>query len=69
MYTPDISHHVQQILNLKEDADIDNYDIWMLIMRDEVVEEDSSNDQYNDYYNSLLYNSYYNNMMYGGYGG
>ena len=69
MYTPDISHHVQQILNLDEKADIDNYDIWMLIMRDEVVAEDSSNNEYNDYYNSLLYSSYYNNMMYGGYGG
>ena len=68
-YTPDISHHVQQILNLKDDSNIDNYDIWMLIMHDEVVEEDSSNSDYNDYYNSLLYSSYYNNMMYGGYGG
>ena len=68
-YTPDISHHVQQILNLKDDANLSSYDIWMLIMHDEVVEEDSSSSMYDDYYNSLLYSSYYNNMMYGGYGG
>ena len=68
-YTPDISHHVQQILNLKDDANLSSYDIWMLIMHDEIVEEDSSSSMYDDYYNSLLYSSYYNNMMYGGYGG
>ena len=68
-YTPDISHHVQQILNLEDDKNLSNYDIWMLIMHDEVVEENSSSSMYDDYYNNLLYSSYYNNMMYGGYGG
>ena len=70
-YSPDISHHVQQILNLEDDAKIENYDIWMLIMHDEVIEDESSSTDsyYDDYYNSLLYSSYYNNMMYGGYGG
>jgi hypothetical protein len=70
-YSPDISHHVQQIINLEDNSKIDNYDIWMLIMHDEVIEEESSSSSsmYDDYYNSLLYSSYYNNMMYGGYGG
>lgn len=70
-YSPDISHHVQQILNLEDESKIENYDIWMLIMHDEVIESESSSTDsyYNDYYNSLLYSSYYNNMMYGGYGG
>ncbi len=75
LYSPDISHHVQMILNLNEnDADfeknIENYDIWMLIMHDEVVKQsNNTSTDYSDYYNSLLYSSYYNNMMYGGYGG
>lgn len=69
LYSPDISHHVQEILKLKDEKNISNYDIWMLIMHDEVVEESSSSSSYDDYYNNLLYSSYYNNMMYGGYGG
>ena len=75
LYSPDISHHVQMIINLNEnDADfeknIESYNIWLLIMHDEVVKESqSTSTDYSDYYNSLLYNSYYNNMMYGGYGG
>lgn len=69
MYSPDISHHVQEIIKLSDDKNIDNYDIWMLILHDEVTEESSSSDYSSDLYNSLLYNSYYNNMMYGGYGG
>ena len=74
LYSPDISHHVQMILNLDaNDADfeknISNYDIWLLIMHDEVVQESTSSSYDQDLYNSLLYSSYYNNMMYGGYGG
>lgn len=71
MYCPDISHHVQEILKLDRSAEdykekIENYDIWFLIMHEEITE--SSNSGYNDYYNNLLYNSYYNNMMYDPYG-
>ncbi len=71
-YSPDISHHVQEILKLdRNDADysstIENYDIWFLIMHEEVTETESDN-SYSDYYNNLLYNSYYNNMMYDPYG-
>ena len=76
-YAPDISHHVQEILKLEKkegESDLDfekrleNYDIWMLIMHEEVTETSSSGGGYNDYYNNLLYNSYYNNMMYDPYG-
>ena len=76
LYSPDISHHVQEILKLeKEDGESDaefdeklsKYDIWMLIMFNEVTTTSSSS-SYDDYYNSLLYNSYYNNMMYDPYG-
>ena len=77
MYSPDISHHVQEILKLKqEDGETDEefekrlekYDIWMLIMHQEVTVTTSPGGGYDDYYNNLLYNSYYNNMMYDPYG-
>lgn len=76
-YSPDISHHVQEILKLEKkdgetDAEFDkrlaNYDIWFLIMSEEVTKTSSGSSGYNDYYNNLLYNSYYNNMMYDPYG-
>lgn len=71
-YSPDISHHIQEILKLdKTDKDyastITNYDIWFLIMHEEVKQTETDNSN-NDYYNNLLYNSYYNNMMYDPYG-
>ena len=83
IYCPDVSHHIQEIIKLTRgsganvDPDeseeefqkrLEKYDIWFLIMHEEVQKEDSSNDAYNDYYNNLLYNSYYNNMMYDPYG-
>ena len=72
MYSPDISHHVQEIMKVKKDADydknIEKYDIWFLIMHEEITESSSSSSAYDDYYNNLMYNSYYNNMMYDPYG-
>ena len=76
-YAPDISHHVQEILKLEKKADetaaefeerLASYDIWMLIMSEEVTSSSSSSSASSDYYNNLLYNSYYNNMMYDPYG-
>ena len=76
LYSPDMSHHVQEILRLEKEegesdasfeARLSKYDIWFLIIYEEVTES-SSNSSYNDYYNSLLYDSYYNNMMYDPYG-
>ena len=79
MYSPDISHHVQEIMKLKKDENYDKniskYDIWFLVMHEEVVETENNNSM-NDMYQNLMYSSYYNNMMYdpygygyGGYGG
>lgn len=75
MYSPDISHHVQEIMKLdrldKEfSKKIDKYDIWFLIMHNEKTTASSSaNSSYmQDYYNNLMYNSYYNSMMYNPYG-
>ena len=84
IYCPDISHHVQEIVKLRKGVGEDvsqnetdeefekrvaKYDIWFLIMHEEVVKQSSSSSSaYDDYYNSLMYNSYYNNMMYDPYG-
>ena len=85
IYSPDISHHVQNILNLdRNDKDyakeIEKNDIWFLIMAQEIIEdttyeESYSNFPYNYYYNSMMYDPYgygyggYGGYGYGGYGG
>ena len=72
MYSPDISHHVQEIMKVKEDEDFEKniakYDIWFLIMHEEVVEKENTNSSMDNFYQNLMYNSYYNNMMYDPYG-
>ena len=71
VYSPDISHHVQEIMKVEKDEDFEKniakYDIWFLVMHEEVVETESSSSM-NDYYQNLMYSSYYNNMMYDPYG-
>ncbi|MGN1215519.1 MAG: hypothetical protein ACI4TJ_04645 [Candidatus Cryptobacteroides sp.] len=69
-YAPDITHHVQQIIRLDDDADFARYDVWFLIMWY------ATNTTYNadagelaDYYQQLAYYSYYNALYGGGYGG
>lgn len=68
-YSPDITFHLQSLLRLdEEDTDMSNYDLWMLIMYNEVT---SSNSSYTSSYSSDLSNYYYYmmmNSMYGGYG-
>ncbi len=68
-YSPDVSHHVQAILNLDEntsDQELEKYDVWFLIMHEENVIEESTTMQ--DYYDNLEYQQYYNAMMYDPYG-
>ena len=71
-YTPDITYHLQQLLNLKDDNEYllkGNYDIWMLTMNQQTTTTTSSgNSDLSEYYQYLAYQSYYNSM-YGGYGG
>lgn len=68
-YTPDITHHAQQIIQLTDESKIENYDLWMLILADETVasSSSSSSSDYSDYLQQLMYYSYYNSM-YSGYG-
>ena len=78
-YSPDISYHLQQILLIDEDDESNSktkyykegmYDIWLLILADEVTYTTvAGNKEMSDYYNYLAYQSYYNGMYNGGYGG
>lgn len=76
VYSPDITHHAQEMIRLKDDAigRINNYDIWFFAVAEEEVSSSSSSSsdsEYSDYLRQLAYASYYNNMYngYGGYGG
>ncbi|MBO7640947.1 MAG: hypothetical protein J6S66_04245 [Bacteroidales bacterium] len=74
VYAPDLSHHIQSLLRLKDLDKIENYDIWFLAMADEVIissNANSSNSEMADLYQQMAYMSYYNDMYsgYGGYGG
>lgn len=68
-YTPDISHHVQEILRSSEDTlNTGRYDIWLLVMENAVVTTtNESQQEMSEYYQNLAYASYYNSL-YGGYG-
>lgn len=72
MYSPDISHHVQEILTRVDDDNAASYDIWLLLMASEVTQT-SSDTGMSEYYQNLMYYNYYNNLYggygYGGYGG
>lgn len=77
-YSPDITYHLQQLLLLDEtkpeSTGMKNlnkglYDVWFLIMKDEVYErETEANDEMAEYYNYLAYQSYYSGMYSGSYG-
>ncbi len=73
-YAPDITHHIQEVIKLKDDSKIDNYDIWLLAMATETIASSSSSSSSydDDYYQQLMYYNYYNSMYngygYGGYG-
>ena len=68
-YSPDISHHVQEVLRASDDSlATGRYDIWLLVMVNEVVTSTNEQQQeMSEYYQNLAYASYYNSL-YGGYG-
>lgn len=71
-YAPDISHHIQEMVKLEDLDKIENYDVWFLATREEVITESngSSSSDMSDFYSQMAYASYYNDMYgYGGYGG
>lgn len=69
-YAPDITYHTQKLLELEDMSNISNYDVWLLLMADELERwsiSGTSSSSSSSYYNSLAYASYYNSL-YGGYG-
>lgn len=67
-YAPDITHHAQQIIR-QTDENLDDYDIWFLIMWNETTTSTNSDaSALAEYYQQIAYYSYYN-QLYGGYGG
>lgn len=76
-YAPDITFHVQELLKIDQNNASDKkaerlekgfYDIWLLIMANEVVTTTTSgSSDISEMYQYLAYQSYYNDM-YGGYG-
>ena len=68
-YAPDVTYHVQKLLELNDLSNISNYDIWLLVMANEVERYmiSGSTSSSSSYYQQLAYASYYNSL-YGGYG-
>lgn len=80
VYSPDITYHVQSLLKIDESDESalqtqrlknGSYDVWFLIMANEVtVTTSSGSSDMSELYNYLAYQSYYNDMYgYGSYGG
>lgn len=71
-FDPDITYHAQKLVAMDADDESlvkGNYDIWLLIMHNDVTQTTSSgNSEISQYYQYLAYQSYMGNM-YGGYGG
>lgn len=75
-YAPDITHHAQEMIALKDLSKIGNYDLWMLAVANETIANtsSSSSSELSDYYRNLYMMQYYNSMYgydsygYGGYG-
>ncbi len=68
-YAPDVTYHIQKLLELNNLGNIRNYDIWLLIMANELERYSMSgtSSSTSNYYQQLAYASYYNSL-YGGYG-
>ncbi len=68
-YAPDVTYHVQKLLELEDLSNITNYDIWLLVMAEEIERYmlSGTSSSTSSYYQQLAYASYYNSL-YGGYG-
>lgn len=67
-YSPDITYHLQELLN-REDLDTKtDADIWLLTIHSEQVANANGSIMDDAYYQQLLYASYYNSLYGGGYG-
>lgn len=72
MYAPDITYHLQEMMDRSDLGTKDDADIWLLTIHTEQVANANGSLYDNSYYQSLLYASYYNSLYGGGmygYGG
>ena len=67
-YAPDITYHLQEILDRTDLATSTDADIWLLTIHTNKVANANGSAYDNDYYQQLMYASYYNSLYGGGYG-
>ena len=68
-YAPDITYHMQQMLQRTDLDTKDDADIWFLTVHSETVANATGNAEQEAYYQQMMYAMYYNNLYGGGYGG
>ena len=67
-YAPDITYHLQALMDRKDLNTATDSDIWLLTIHTEKVANASGSLYDSDYYQQLMYASYYNSLYGGGYG-
>ena len=67
-YSPDITYHLQAMMDRTDLATSTDSDIWLLTIHTEKVANASGSLYDSDYYKQLMYASYYNSLYGGGYG-
>jgi len=67
-YAPDITYHLQAIMDRNDLATSSDSDIWLLTIHTEKVANASGSYYDNSYYQQLMYASYYESLYGGGYG-
>jgi len=68
-YAPDITYHMQQVLQRTDLDTKDDADVWFLTVHSETVANATGNAQQEAEYQQMMYAMYYNNLYGGGYGG
>ena len=69
VYSPDITYHMQQVLQRTDLDTEEDADIWFLTVHSETVANANGNAEQEAYYQQMMYAMYYNNLYGGGYGG
>ena len=68
-YAPDITYHLQEVLQRTDLETKDDADVWLLTVHSETVANATGNAEQEAYYQQMMYAMYYNNLYGGGYGG
>ena len=67
-YAPDITYHLQALMDRTDLNTTSDSDIWLLTVHTEKVANASGSLYDSEYYQQLMYASYYNSLYGGGYG-